>query len=318
METISKKEYPKYFLIAVFLLLVVLAFFVIKDLIVSILGAVILAYFCYPLYRKLNLFIKNKALCSLLIIIFLLAIITVPLIFIIKALIIESTQVYNYVNSLNLISDPTISEVVQQGFLFITKMASSFILSIPKRVIGLVVMFFVLFYLFKEGDKLVDTLKRRIPIDIKKTKLLFDELKTITSGVGYGIILTGILEGVVTALGFYLFGVKSFVLWGFIVTILAILPAVGASIVWIPATIIKFINGDTLNGIGILVMGLIVSGLFEMILKPKWIGEKTKVHPVIIILGVFGGIKFLGIVGIVFGPLILTTLLTLFNFIIKK
>lgn len=318
MKTISKKEFPKYFLIAIFLVLIILAFFVIKDLILSILGAIILAYFCYPVYKKLNSLIKSRTLCSLIVIILLLLVITLPLFFIVKALIFESTQVYNYVNSLNIISDPTVNDIVQKGFLFITQIASTFVLSIPKRVISLLVMFFLLFYLLKDGERFVDTLKKRIPLGIKRKTLLFNELRTVTSGVGYGIILTGILEGVIASIGFYLFGVKSYILWGFIIVILAILPAVGASIVWLPAFIIKFVNGETLNAVGILIVGIIISGYFDMILKPKLIGDKTKVHPVIIILGVIGGLKFLGIVGVVFGPLILTTLLTLFNFVCKN
>jgi len=318
MKNVSLREYSKYFLISIFFILVILAFFLLKELFVSILGAFILAHFCFPIYQWLYKFIKNKVISSLLVVVGLIIIIALPLVLIIQTLITESTQVYIYINSLNLISNPTVHQVVERGFMFITQIASNFVLSIPNRIIGLVVMFFILYYLLKDGTKFINNVQKRIPMSLKQKNLLLDELKVITSGVGYGVILTGIIEGIIIAISFYFFGISSFVLWGFLATVLAILPAVGAAFIWIPAMFIQFMNGETWTGIGLLIVGLIVSGYFEVILKPKLIGTKAKIHPVIILLGVIGGLKFLGIVGLVFGPLILTTLLTLFNFVWKN
>jgi len=318
MKNVSLRGYSKYFLLAVLFILLVLTFFLLRDLFISIIGAIILAYFFHPVYKKLNQWIKIKTLSSLMVVTGLVAIIVVPLFFIIKILIIESTQVYNYLASLDVILNPTLNKFVQDGFLFITELASNFILSIPNRVISLFIVFFVLYYLLKDGEELIDLIKRRLPIEAKEKTLLFNDLKTVTSGVGYGIILTGVLEGLIIAVAFYFLDISSPILWGFVVTILAILPAVGPIIIWLPAMIMKFLVGENWSAIGILIVGLIVTVYFETILKSKLIGDKTKVHPVIIILGVVGGLKFLGIVGVVVGPLVLTTLITLFNSLWKN
>ena len=91
--------------------------------------------------------------------------------------------------------------------------------------------------------------------------------------------------------------------------ILAMFPFLGPALVWVPAGIIQIAYGNLFSGIGILAYGIAVISTIDNIIKPKIISSRSKIHPVIVLIGLIGGIKMFGIVGIIIGPLILSFLL---------
>ena len=102
-----------------------------------------------------------------------------------------------------------------------------------------------------------------------------------------------------------------------IATITAMLPF-GAAIVWLPTALIKLLNGDLFNGIGLLVYGVLVISLVDNFIRPMIISRKSRVHPLVIILGVFGGLSLFGFMGILVGPLILAVLIAFLDFYVKE
>jgi len=314
-----KYKYSKYFFIGLFIIILLLSFFVVKELIIPILLSIILAYFFYPVYRFLNRYIKNRSICSLVMILILLLIVAIPLIFIIPVLVKESLSIYNYLSNLNITNlNPLIMEGINKGVLSFVGSISKFILTVPSILINLFITLFILYYLFKDGEKILQNIRDMIPLDDKHKDTIVREFKQVTNGVAYGLMLVGLIDGILAAIGFYIFNVSNPIFWGLIVMILAILPALGASLVWAPLGIIKLINYDTFNGIGILIYGFFILSGVETFLRPKLIGDKTKLHPIIIIVGVMGGLKFFGLVGIIFGPFILVILTTMFKFLVIK
>ncbi|MBU2633664.1 MAG: AI-2E family transporter [Nanoarchaeota archaeon] len=313
-----KHKHSKYFFIGLFLIILLLAFFVVKGLIISVLASIVLSYFFYPVYRFLLKYIKNKSLCSFLMILILIFIITLPSIFIVQSLVGESIGIYNYFTNLNLSLDPIILNALDKAGLFFITSVSGFLLKIPNMLINIFVTLFVLFYLFKDGEMILKKIKDMLPLDDKHKNSILNEFKQVTNAVAYGLILVGFIEWILASIGFYLFGVSNPIFWGLIIFILVILPAVGSSLVWLPLGIIKLVNGEMFSGVGILIYGVIVLAGVEMFLKPKLIGDKAKMHPIIIILGVVGGLKFFGFIGLIFGPLILVILITMFKFLVVK
>ena len=114
-------------------------------------------------------------------------------------------------------------------------------------------------------------------------------------------------------IGLLIIGVKSALLWGLVMMIFALVPFVGTPIVWIPLGLIEFISGNPAKGILVLLYGALVISSIDNIIKPRIIGKKAQVHPVLILLGVLGGIKMFGFVGLMFGPLLLALLLVLLD-----
>lgn len=308
----------KYLFIGVFLIIAILSFLVIKSFITSILSSIVLSYLTYPIYKRLNNYIKNKSISALLIIFLLILIIFIPMFFAINSLFKESLFIYNYLKSNELILNPEISNLLNKIVQYIVNEASSLVVTIPKFLLHVFVTVFLLYYFLKEGENLVYEIKSLMPMDEKHKNKVVDDFKKVTHSIVYGVMFIGLIVGALSTIGFYIFKVQNPVLWGLITTIMSVLPGVGNWIVWFPAGIIKIIQGDLFNGIGLLIYGFILISGLEVILKLKFIGEKSNVHPALIVLGVFGGIQVLGFVGIFFGPLILIIFITFLKSILRK
>ena len=125
--------------------------------------------------------------------------------------------------------------------------------------------------------------------------------------------MVAIIQGLLGALGFFIFGVPLPLLWGVIMAFLALIPALGTGLVWFPASLILFLNGffqgsDSLmiKGLLLLLYSITIVGTIDNILKPKLVGSKAKIHPLIIFVGIFGGLIFFGVWGVILGPLFLS------------
>jgi predicted PurR-regulated permease PerM len=125
-----------------------------------------------------------------------------------------------------------------------------------------------------------------------------------------GQIVVGLVQGFLAWLAFVFLGVPNPVLWGFVTAIISIIPLLGAVIVWLPITIYLFILGYTTGvywkAIALFIFGSCVISTIDNILKPKIVGDRARIHPLIILFGILGGIQLVGIPGILIGPMILT------------
>ncbi|HLC57686.1 MAG TPA: AI-2E family transporter [Candidatus Nanoarchaeia archaeon] len=305
----------KLILLFILLVLVTLSFLLIRPFIITIISAGVLAYLCYPVFSIINSRIRRKTFSALIIIFLLILLIAIPLYFVLNALYMETKiilQNYDYTSLINTLS-PELSDFLDEGIkkmvMFIASKASEFLLSLPSLLINLLIFITCLFYFIKDGPELFLKLESLLPFRHEEKQFLHNEFKKTASGVMYSVVLTGLIEGVLGAVGFYIFGVPSPILWGLIMFILTFIPGLGTILVWGPAGIIKLIQGSTFSGIGIIIYGVLLIILVEFMLKNKIIVDKSKIHPLIVLLGVLGGLKFLGLVGLIIGPVILGMLI---------
>jgi len=245
-------------------------------------------------------------------------IVAIPLILLIPKIIDEVSGIYNYLINLNLNVSPLINDGIKKTVTFFIGDVSEFVLTLPGFIINLIITLLMLFYLFIDGEKILQSIKDMIPLDSKHKDTIVSEFKRVTNGVVYGLMLVAIIEGILAIIVFYIFDVSAPIFWGIIIFILAILPALGASLVWAPLGIIKLINHDTTNGIGILICGFFILSGIETFLRPKLIGDRTNLHPILVIMGVLGGLKVFGLIGVIFGPFILVILITMLKFLVIK
>lgn len=174
-----------------------------------------------------------------------------------------------------------------------------------KGFLGIFVLLFVMYYGFKDGRRFVQFIYESMPLRETYKDRLFRETQEVIDAVFVGNILVSVVQGTLGGLGFWAFGIPNPVFWGFVMTILAILPIIGTPVVWLPAGIILIATGDTFAGVGILIYGLLIVSTVDNFLKPKIIGGRSQVHPAIILLGVVGGLWVFGAIGFLLGPLIL-------------
>ena len=134
-----------------------------------------------------------------------------------------------------------------------------------------------------------------------------------TVSVIKGSIFVALIQGVLTGLGFTIFGVSSPVLWAGVATITALIPGVGTSLVIIPAVLYLFTTSTTINAVGLLLWGVVAVGLVDNTLGPKLVAKGAKIHPFLILLSALGGIGFYGVIGFILGPITIAFLFALFD-----
>mgnify|MGYP001562405187 FL=1 len=261
-------------------------------------------------------------------------IIIIPLIFAANALINESVLFLREVRDIdlskfddavdkffkdsNLDVNAYIKDLLNKLSLTVAKKTSDFIVGLPQKILEFFVMLFTMFYLFKQGARLCENIKEHIPFHEAHKKNIAESLSAVVYASLYGLVVAGFVQGALGALGLWIFDVQSPILWGLVIVILSMLPLLGTSLVWFPAAVYKFFTGEIWNGVGLFLYGLIILSTIDNIIRPKLIGSKAKIHPVLVLLGVIGGLKVFGFLGILLGPVILSVLTVFLSLYIEE
>jgi len=188
----------------------------------------------------------------------------------------------------------------------------SFILSNTlKFITGSLFMLLVIYYLLIDGDKLASFVIDLSPLPKEQDEKLIQKFKDIAGAVLIGNGLCGVIQGIIGGIVFGIFGLPSAFLWGVIMCFLAFLPVVGIGAVFVPASVILLLKGRIFAGLFFIIFYLILSGGMEYIFKPKLVGNRVKMHTLVVFLSIMGGLNLFGLLGIIYGPLIATSFLTL-------
>ncbi|SDT85468.1 Predicted PurR-regulated permease PerM [Desulfobacula phenolica] len=172
-------------------------------------------------------------------------------------------------------------------------------------------MLIVVFYMFIDGDKFIKYMYDLSPLPDEHDEKLFEKFMDMAGAVLIGNGLGGLIQGIAGGLLFWLLGWNSPFLWGVIMGFLAFLPIVGIGIVMVPAAVILMLKLKFFSGIFVLVFYAVLSWGIEYIFKPRVVGNRVSMHPLIVFFAIIGGLKAYGILGIIYGPLIATLFLTL-------
>ncbi len=172
-------------------------------------------------------------------------------------------------------------------------------------------MLIVVFYLLLDGDKLIKYMYDLSPLSDKHDAQLFGKFKDMAGAVLIGNGLGGLIQGVAGGMVFMGLGLNSPFLWGVIMGFLAFLPIVGIGMVLIPTAAILMLKTRIAAGVFVLVFYALLSWGIEYIFKPKVVGDRVSMHPLIVFFAIIGGLKTYGLLGIIYGPLIATGFLTL-------
>ncbi len=175
------------------------------------------------------------------------------------------------------------------------------------------IMYFVLYFMFTEYENFESALLKYLPFKEKSSYLLAEELHKITQTnvIGQGII--AFAQGTCVGLGFLIFGLKDPLFWGVLSALLSFVPLVGSALVFIPAGIIALSYNDYFSGIGILVWGVLIVSNIDNVLRLIINKKIANIHPIISIVGVIIGLPMFGILGLVFGPLLISFFLLLIS-----
>ncbi|MBL0232490.1 MAG: AI-2E family transporter [Chitinophagaceae bacterium] len=212
------------------------------------------------------------------------------------------------------VSEKSLSSTIDQVMAFIPSILNS----TANLLTNLILMLFFLYYMLVNGTEIERTLFRIIPLQDENTSRLATETKKMVKANALGIPLISIIQGVTATVGYVLFGVHDFALWGFLTGVFAFFPVVGTMIVWVPLVIYMFAAGDTWHATALTIYSILVTGNVDYIARITIMRKMGDVHPVVTVLGVIVGLGLFGFIGLIFGPLLISYIILLFKIYVSE
>ncbi len=195
--------------------------------------------------------------------------------------------------------------------LFLYEQVSAIASNVLKFIVNFALMLLVIFFLLIDGKKLIGFLIELSPLPEDQDRKLMGKFHEMASVVLVVNGVSGLIQGSLGGAVFAIFGLKSPLLWGSIMAILAFFPIVGIGVVLVPASVYLFLKGRIAAGIFFIIFYIGVSSVIEYVIKPKLVGNKVRIHTLLVFISVLGGLKVFGMLGIIYGPLVITAFLTL-------
>ena len=201
------------------------------------------------------------------------------------------------------------------------KTAGSFLVSFASRMtamtavflLNLFVMLYAMFFFFKDGHKILERILYYLPLSDEDETLMLARFTSITRATVKGTLVIGIIQGALSGVAFWVAGIDGAALWGTVMTILSIIPGIGAPLVWVPAVILLFVNGQYLTATLLLVWCGAVVGTIDNFLRPVLVGRDAKMPDLLILIGTLGGLFLFGPIGFIVGPIICGLFLTVWD-----
>ena len=185
-------------------------------------------------------------------------------------------------------------------------------------VFTVVVMYFILFFMLTEGQKLESNLLKWIPLKEHNAAYLRKQLNTLVYSNAIGIPLVAFLQAIVALVGYWITGVQEPFLWFIATFIAAMIPVVGAMIVYVPLAVMLLANGMTWQGVVLFLYGFVVIGSVDNVFR-FWLQKRIgDTHPLVTVFGVIIGLNLFGFIGLVFGPILLSLFLLLVEIYAKE
>lgn len=299
--------------------------------------AIVLVIVFYPIHRRLKKRIRRPGLSAMLSCLLVVLTVVLPLTLLTMAVAEELGKVVpNLPSQLSQLTDRQttvfgrVSQWIENRFGIDTLRSQEFMLEQVKRssefllglswnlmgniVSGIVKAFFVVFtmyYLFRDGEKIVDKLPAALPLSRDQSEAIIVRTQEVVSASVYGVVTIAALQGFLGGIAFWALGIPSPVLWAVLMGFVCMIPIAGSFLVWLPLAIYLMINGHWTKAVMLIVWGAAVVSTVDNFLRPKLIGNQTRLHELFVFFSVLGGISVFGVLGLVLGPVVLAITLGL-------
>ena len=180
-------------------------------------------------------------------------------------------------------------------------------------IVNLFFTLFTMYYLFRDGHSIVEKIPSIIPLEHAQASALITRTGEVISASVFGVLVIALVQGILGGLMFWILGVPSSLVWGVVMTVLSTIPMAGAFIVWVPAAIVLGVTGHWVKALILTIWGTLVIGMADNFLRPRLVGQKTRLHELFIFFSVLGGLKVFGVLGILLGPVVVAITLALLD-----
>ncbi len=320
-------------------------YLLVEPYINSIVMAFIISLLMLPIHEKLDKMMPtHRNISSLLSCVALTFIIVIPLLFVFAAIIQQgskfSQNVYQWgthggiqtllnhpwvIKGLNLANDylPFDDITPQQIAQKIAKLAASFgsnLVEISAKILGdatnfimnFFLMLFVLFFLLRDREKIIATIRHILPLSRSQEDRLLHEIEQVSKSAVMGSFLTAIAQGLVGGIGMWMAGFPG-LFWGTMMGFASFIPVVGTALIWIPTSTYLLLTGDVTWALFLAVWSMLFVGSIDNLLRPLLMQGSAGMNTLMIFFSLLGGIQLFGLIGLVYGPLIFAIAIVLFN-----
>lgn len=327
-----------FFAAALFVLMaaVLVVFYrVMASFLVPLAWSAIIVVTVYPLHRRFRDRLRRHGLAALLMTIFVAVVILAPLSFLVVALVAEAGHLYEIVQgriaegnlpSFNILEHPfvkglaqrlevivdtsgwdlktIIPQALQTVSRFLVGQTASVITNVGLGLFQFVLILLSTFYLFRDGDRLMEQLRESIPLPDDRSVRMLTHVTGVVRATIYGGLVVAAIQGFLGGLIFWILGIPSPIFWGTVMAFFALLPFVGAFVVYLPAALWLVIAGSYVKATILVVLGVGVVSQIDNFLKPILISGRTQLHPLLLFFSILGGIQVFGFLGLVLGPVV--------------
>ncbi len=317
------------FLAAIALAAVLVALIFLPELNAIVLGITFAVLF-QPLYNWLVKKIPQDANgAALLVVLLTILIVLTPLALIGWQLVGEASSLYGaltsgkgspvlqYLDARLSVTNPALAAdlnaYLQQFFGWVVGSVGSLFSSIAGVLFSVLLSFFALFYFLRDGERLREAIIARSPLSRNDTANLIGRLRVVMSSIIRGSLFIAALYGIAGGVGFFMFGLPSGIFWGVITAFASFIPLFGTYLVVVPGMIALAVGHHYADAVGLFIWIGAVGLFIENYLRPRLIGRKANIHPLLVLFSVVGGISFFGPLGILLGPLALGLLIALLD-----
>jgi predicted PurR-regulated permease PerM len=336
-------RFARLFFGVITLLVLYFSYLIIKPYLINIFMALVLFFTAKPLYYALTRLLRGyKVLASALTCIILLLVILIPL-FSLMGIIatqalefssqvtkgMQSGDLWNWVNAkvdalklylthLNLPLPPgdiNLAQIVQtavgKASAFIYTNAVGLIKGFTVFFFDLLLVLFIAFFMFLQGDDFIRAIKELSPLDPVHNDEILRETETTIKATLWGTVIVAVAQGALGGVGFLIFGLPQPAFWGTVMIPAAVIPVVGSTIIWGPAAVYLLFTGHIGAGAGLIIWGGVVVSVIDNLLKPILMKGSGETPSIFILFSILGGLTYFGMIGFILGPLILSFLLSL-------
>ncbi|CUX52330.1 putative PurR-regulated permease PerM [Agrobacterium tumefaciens] len=315
----------------------------------AVLWAVILATIFFPVHRRLERTLNGRGgIAALLTVLLCICLVILPAMLILGSLIREGTSLYqrissneidlsaylvriqdalpqfadNWLNSVKLGGFAELREKLFTGFMQTGQSIVGSVINLGQNTLKLFInfgiMLYLLFFLFRDGAQIGETVRNAIPLSDDYTRQFVENFSAVVRAIIKGNVIIALIQGAVGGIAFWALGIEAALLWGVMMTFLSMLPAIGTAFVWVPAAIWLFLTGAWVKGLTLVLVGVLIIGLIDNLLRPQLIGKETRLPDYLILISTVGGISLIGINGFVVGPLIAALFIAAWSLFVQQ
>lgn len=342
MNETVRKQAAVIFLMCLAVVALYLCYLIARPFLGPALIAVMLAIVFYPLHARIQLYFHPPSVSAALSTTLVLLIVTIPMVLlgisvsgelrsVVQSLREQSwpeggmsphlaqwgesllKRLGNYANLSQIDPHAALLRWAEQASRYLLSMGAAAVTNLLSFVLDTVVVFFSLFFFFREGKSIRHGLSAMLPLYPDQTERLFTGISETMIANLYGGLAVGVAQGILTGLSFWVLALPAPILWALVTALASLVPVVGSALVWGPASILLLFNGHWVKALILFIWGAAVVGQIDVVVRPYVVSARVKVHTLLVFFALLGGVEAFGIIGIFVGPVILSVTLAVLD-----